>query len=301
MTEASRRRLFERTETDRRLTAQDIRILRWIGECGLLTVPQVAGLTGSSDQAVRKHLRKVFDMGLADRIGIDRSVLTPIDHPNTPDLLGGRAPTIYRLTRDGGDVIGMKLPAQLPSYGPRNSPKLAHEIEIRDVRVWLERQGREYGHEGCTMWRTDRAGWLGTAHPDALFTYRFPKATLVGLVETDRGTERGTEWWDRKLDYYAAMYRTDAILEATGQKSGRMLVVAPNARRRDAIAAMLAARLHTTRIVDSQLNELRNRFWITEKSTLEKVDQTGKLDIAAEVWRVPEHDGLMPLVTPDLL
>ncbi len=282
----TRRKLFERTEPDHPLTSMKMKILIWLAECDLLSLPQIARITHKSEQATRNHMRDLYHLGLVERVGVNRSALTDIDDPNTPDLLSGRAPTIYMLTRNGADAIGVKLPEKLPDFGPRNSSHIAHELEIRDVRVWLELLRHHYKHAGCSLWSTETS--LGRARPDAVFRYHLPKNVLVGLVETDRGTMRAHERWEDKLLKYQGAYATGSIEAATGQQKGRVIVIAPNARRRDTIAEVLANKLPTSSIPE-------NRFWITEKSTLEGVD------LLAKVWRIPEWHELMPLVEENML
>ena len=62
---------------------------------------------------------------------------------------------------------------------------------------------------------------------------------LVGLVEVDRGTERGDRRWQEKLEAYAALFAGGSLQAATGYRNARILVVTSDARRRDQLAAFI--------------------------------------------------------------
>src|SRR5256885_197577 len=95
------RKLFERGEPEHPLTPHKLRLLRFVAECGILTVPQLSGLSALTEKAVRGHMRDLFDLGLVERAGVPRAAMADADGPNSPDLLWGRAPTIYSLSRVG--------------------------------------------------------------------------------------------------------------------------------------------------------------------------------------------------------
>ena len=118
------------------------------------------------------------------------------------------------------------------------------------------------------------------ARPDAWFVYRLRSNTLVGFVEVDRGTERSPSRWQEKFACYAPLLRGDTVRQLTGQERGRVLVIAPDARRRDAIYLLLQELLE-----DSEV--LEDRFWVAERSVLEEVY------LREAVWRVPERNDLM--------
>jgi hypothetical protein len=285
MAHSERKRLFVRQEAAHPMTPLKLRLLGLVGECGILTLPQLAALADLSEKSARDHARDLFDWGLVERLGVPRAALAPVG-VDGPELLWGRAPTIYTLSRAGGRLLGIRdVP---PAYGPKNALFLAHEVAVRDVRVWLERLRREHGHPGLSLWRHGAAAHLGRARPDALFVYAFPGATLTGLVEIDRGTERSPIRWQEKFARYAPLFANETIERATGQKRGRVLVTAPDARRRDAIVKVLESCLPGSGVPT-------DRFWVSEHAALEQTD------LRAAQWRVVGRDGLLPLVPAQVL
>jgi len=270
-TSETRRRLFVRSEPEHPLTPRKVAALRVVAELGLATVPQVCGFLASSERAVRAHLLDLYHMGLADRIGVPRAALAG-EGATDASLLFGRAPVIYALTRPGARLLD--VPYRPMPYGPRNSLFVAHEVFVRDGRVFLEVIARRHGH-AVALWRTGVE--VGPARPDAAFVYEMAGARIVGLLEADRGTENSKRWIDKHARYVRAFGGT-ALRDALGHSRARVVVVAPDARRRDAIAGILAGR------------GLEDRFWIAERSAL------GRADLAEAAWRVPGRAELQPLV-----
>lgn len=281
-----RRRLFERGEPEHPLTGYKIRLLECIADLEIAIPAQLSARTGMSGQAVRKHLRDLFDLGLVERMGVHRSALADPEENDT-SLLYGRAPTIYTLSKEGGRVLGVAV--KTPSYGPRNAVLLAHELGARDFRVWLELVAKDYGHPGIVSWLMGSEAIVGRARPDARFVYQFKGVRLLGLLEIDRGTETLTRWKE-KFSQYAPLLTpgSTALKEATGESRGRVLVVTPNEKRRAGIADVIWSCLDKARIEPE-------RYWITVRSSL------GNRDLAAPVWQVPELEGLQPLVPEQLL
>lgn len=297
-----RRKLFARGVPDHPLTPPKLRLLLYVAECSVLTPPQLTGMSGMTLKAVRNHLRDLYDLGMVERAGVPRAALTHQDTPNTPDLLWGRAPTIYTLSKEGTKALvqaGLVSKAdvgEIPEYGPKNSLFLAHELQVRDVRVWLEQVRRAYGHPGVERWldgaraviELGREQYPRQARPDAWFTYRFPEATLMGMVEVDRGTERSPSRWHEKFAQYAPLLCGDVVQALTGQKQGRVLVICPNEARRKAVADILEGLLPASQVPP-------DRFWLTTRAALEGTD------LRQTTWRVAGRRELMPLVVGRLL
>lgn len=297
-----RRRLFVRDCPEHPLTPPKLRLLLYVAECSVLTPPQLAGLSGMSLKAVRNHLRDLYDLGMVERSGVPRAALAHLETPNTPDLLWGRAPTIYTLSKEGAKALvqaGLVSKAdvgEIPEYGPKNSLFLAHELQVRDVRVWLEQVKRAYGHPGVERWvdgtraviELGREQYPRQARPDAWFTYRFQEATLMGMVEVDRGTERSPSRWHEKFAQYAPLLCGDMVQELTGQKQGRVLVICPNEVRREAVASLLEGLLPASHVPP-------DRFWLASRATLEGTD------LRHAIWRVAGRATLMPLVPERLI
>jgi hypothetical protein len=284
-----RKRLFERGDVRHPLTAHKVCLLRMIAECSVLTLPQLARFAGISEKSARDHARDLFDLGLVARTGVPRAALAATDAANASGLLYGSSPTIYSLSPAGAKLLtkagllDRDDGRELPHYGPKNALFLAHELMVRDVRVWLECLSRAHGHPGAALWRDGPQAAIGPTRPDALFVYRLSEATLVGLVEVDRATERAPARWEAKFRQYERLFASRAIEELTGHERGRVIVTVPDARRRDTIAAILERMLMTSHAPPE-------RFWITEHSTLERTD------LREAVWRVAGREGLLPLV-----
>ena len=316
------------------LTPQKQAMLRFLGECRLLSLPQLARLCCPSEQSARRHLRGLFDAGLVDIVAVSRSALSPAGAMNDASLLHGSAPNLYVPTKAGLEFLvhaGLlnrdAFRRQTGALGPKNSLFLAHELAVRDARVWLETDAAGHPPRGVLRWcdGTDahlplQPGALkhsmpkpglanhgmpkpGFARPDAWFVYQVgwhqnaseisskgqPKPlVLVGLVEIDRGTERGSTRWGEKLTDYNNLFESqDTLRTATGYRNARVLVFVPNARRRDSLADLIVAQVREQGF-PVQLSE---RFWIAEHSLL----LSGQFGDA--VWRRPGAVSLCSLLT----
>ena len=279
-------------------------MLRYLAELRFLSLPQLARLCcpaerrDLSEKAARRHLRALFDAGLVDVLPVSRAALAPPDAKNDAALLHGSAPNVYVPTKEGirllcraGNVGEEQAVRPAPSYGPRNTLFLAHELAVRDVRVWLEEICRRSGHE-LESWRDGKAalidlGRIGTSQvvrPDAWFALRLSisekRTVLVGLVEVDRGTERGDRRWKEKLDAYGLLYSGTTLREVTGYVNARVLVVTPCVHRRDRLAAFIG----------QEGCALAPRIWLAERSVLSRTD------LGEQSWRRGDDSFLHPLV-----
>ena len=118
--------------------------------------------------------------------------------------------------------------------------------------------------------------------PDALFVYQIGERALVGLVEIDRGTERGRATrWVQKIQAYSLLFQSERLREATGFANARLITLVPTAARRD----FLAEFMHT-----NANPALARRCWFAEQSVL---DSPG---FAQPVWRQPGAPDLQPLL-----
>lgn len=277
-------------------------MLRFLAELRFLSLPQLAKLCCPSERqylsekSARRHMREMFDAGLVDVLPVSRAALAPLSASNDASLLYGSAPNVYvptsqglRLLCQAGLIEEELLKRPAPSYGLRNSLFLAHELQVRDVRVWLEDCARVGGHE-VEHWRDGEEAAISldpskaprSVRPDAWFVLRLHRAVLVGLVEVDRGTERGDRRWREKLNAFAALFAGEYLSRATGYLNARVLVITPDAQRRDRLA----------KAVGEFGGTLASRFWATERGTLE---ETSLLTCR---WRQPDDQSLKPLV-PD--
>lgn len=280
-------------------------MLRYLAELRFLSLPQIAKLCcpsarqDLSEKSARRHMRALFDEGLVNVLPVSRAALAPPGIPNDASLLYGSAPNIYALTPRGletlyrAGLIERAAIKRLPTYGPKNSLFLAHELAVRDVRVWLEAVAKAGGHE-LECWHDGEAAAINlyrdhapfTARPDAWFVLRLQRAVLVGLVEVDRGTERGEHRWQEKIEAYATLFKGNVLRDTTGYLNARILVITPNMRRRDALAELLADQLRAS---DAALQE---RFWLAEQTIL------ASESLVAPLWLRPDNHKGWPLVPP---
>lgn len=312
-TDLVRRRRYSRVPTQAAcvsLTPVRVEILRFLAELRFLSLPQIAKLCCPSERqdlaekSARRHMRALFDAGLVDVLPVSRAALAPPGTPNDASLLYGSAPNVYALTARGLEILhragltdrqvdGRKIPA----YGPKNSLFLAHELAIRDVRVWLETKDRASGGRQYVLrWQdgpeaTLEARTVCTVRPDAWFIYRLGEqqgreAVLVGLVEVDRGTERGGKRWQEKLAAYAMLFATGAVKNVTGYANARVLVITPNTERRDQLA----------QFVTKNSGPAAARFWVASREAF------ARAELASPIWRRGgESQALLPLLAPTAL
>ena len=283
------------------LTPARIEILRYLAELRFLSLPQIARLCypsprqDLSEKVARRHMRALFDGGLVDVLAVSRAALAPPGAPNDASLLYGSAPNVYAPTVRGLEALhragladrpdaGRKKPA----YGPRNSLFLAHELAVRDVRVWLELMVRENGYR-LEQWQDGEGAAIGldrkqapfAVRPDAWFVLRLERPVLVGLVEVDRGTERGDRRWREKLEAYGALFAGGRLPAVTGYVNARVLVIAPDARRRDHLQALVEE--HAPAL-------LASRIWLGSHPELDDSS------LLSPTWQRPHCQTLQSLV-----
>jgi len=262
------------------LTPVRLEILRFLAELRFLSLPQIAKLCcpsprqDLSEKSARRHMRALFDAGLVDILPVSRAALALPGTLNDASLLYGSAPNIYAPAARGLETLHRAGLAdrqaesrKKPAYGPKNSLFLAHELAVRDVRVWLELAARNGGHT-LENWQDGEEAAIDlerervpfAVRPDAWFVLRLDQAVLVGLVEVDRGTERGDRRWQEKLDAYRALFAGGRLAGVTGYVNARVLVIAPDARRRDRLAAAIA----------KAGADVAPKFWIAERAVLDE-------------------------------
>lgn len=285
----ARRRRYERAPTASSLvtlTPAKVQMLRFLAECRFLALPQLARLVcpdereDLSEKRARRHMRGLFDAGLVDVLPVSRLALAAPDAPNDATLLYGSAPNVYvptarglALLAEAGIIEKGMLKRPLPSYGPRNSLFLAHELAVRDVRVWLEGTARASdGKQRILEWKDGEDAAIDLdggrrVKPDAWFVFQVKEpgqhgekpVVLVGLVEVDRGTERGDRRWSEKIEAYAALIDSSRLQQVTGYVNARVLVFTPDERRRDQLAGFIR---ESSRAVAA-------RFWLASNEVLD--------------------------------
>ena len=284
--------------------------LRLLADCRLLSLPQLALLLedgnarprSAREKSARRHLRPLVDAGLIAVLPVSRASLAGADEPNDETLLYGSAPNVYTVTARGvralaeeGVVDESYKARAYPAYGPKNALFLAHELMVRDSRVWLERL--LYPHPGSKVLRwedgPDAALALASGsavRPDAWFVFQTgdtpasPK--LIGLVEADRRSERNPRRWTEKASFYAELFLKEGGVEAaTGYRHARVLVLTPDAARRDSLAALIFGECESLGHPD-----LAGRFWLAARA-----DLLGS-DLHSPLWRVAGTDCLSPMM-----
>jgi hypothetical protein len=298
--EVSRRRTrYTRqiTNATSALTPIKLRLLQQVSDYRIASLPQLAVLCELSAKSARRYLRDLFDGGLVQVVAVPRAALAELADDNTPSLLFGSAPNLYVLTQEGSkalyalgltDAIGRG-----PRYGPKNSLFLAHELAIGDLRVWLTRCSRQQPGQLLAQWKggEDAAIMLDTGkpaavlRPDAWFIYQLGSRVLVGLLEVDRGTERGARRWSQKVASYEQLFSSGRLKDVTGYANARVLVTTPSEARRDHLAALIE------RLAPPPLH---SRFWLAIRAELMQSD------FAETIWIQPGSTTLRPLMPRDV-
>lgn len=300
-----RRKRFEPSEPEHNVMTQIKRkILLQVAECWFLTTPQVASMMGISEQATRNHLRDLLDMQYLEGRGVDRSTLASPDEANDHHLLGGRAPTVHVPTPVGFTwLVHHKYMRradvrEAPNIGPKNKLFLPHEVQARELQIWLTQVHKAHpDHDGVQWAKYGTDTWinLGKDHypmevrPDATLVYHFENAGMAVFLEVDRDTETKRKTWEDKFREYEALFQTTLIHEITGFKTARIIVTAPDAPRRDWIARILNDMYQDTTMPP-------NRFWLVTESDLKIPKQAPKsteyqkyvADLSTRIWRVPD-------------
>lgn len=287
--EITRRKRYEPGTPTHGITANKERLLLCIAECRMLTTDQVARMAGVTKKAAYKHLRDLFDLGLLGRVAVPYADLAPPEKDG-PSLVWGPGENVHIPTKDGLRWLAAKeyiadedARRKPPEYGPRNKLFLAHELLVRDVRVWLELCARsDGGSVERSVFGTE--AHILPARQGGWFLYRVPSGgTAVLMAEADRGNQFGNQWKEKARSYSEAV-GSEAFREATkGRSRGRILAVALDAARRDWIAGEVAgfpAAEWTHCCVRSDLEE-------------------GGL--SRPFWRRPGKEGFHPLLPEDLI
>lgn len=274
-----RQRRYDRRKPEHGMTPFSGRVLRYIAECGILVPQQVSRITGTGSSGTGKHLRTIFDHGFAERVPVPMATLLPESARRDPALMFTLGPDAYKPTRAGLDWLATHglsdeswRKRRIPEFSAGNTYFLAHELLTRDVRVWLELCARAHGG-GCLDWRYGPDAHRPDVRPDAEFRFALPSGdTFTGLVEADRGTERGDKWWPPKVAAYSEMQDTGEV--------EYVMVVALDETRRDRIAEYAAG------------SGVAPAFFCCVREDL----YAGGMDRA--MWRRPGKEGLHRLV-PD--
>lgn len=292
-----RRRRYEPQPSDRPLTLTPSKfgLLKWVAELRIATTAQLAACSNVSHKSARNHLRDLLDAGFVRVVPTSRFGLINPGESDDPANYYGSAPNIYVLTPAGGRVLRRAGVLNEDDYPERCTPRsslfIAHELAIRDVRVWAALAERQHSGHALERWQAggeaaielSAQGAVRSVRPDAWFVYRMGERVLVGLVEVDRGTERGATRWSEKLTAYHALFASGRLQEVTGLANARVLVFATGVRRRDQLADFVAKQARPG---------LAERFWFVDLHTL------GEVTLVSPHWRVPNSAILTALLPP---
>ena len=175
-----------------------------------------------------------------------------------PSLLTGSAPNVYRLTRQGLKHLEAEPP---PGWHVASPYRVAHELFVREALVWAQGAAHHHGLEEAET-RLAVPVML-SVQPDGVLILRLRQGrVLVGLIEVDRGTERGEKHWRMKTDGYAALFASGSLEGFTGYKGARVLVIAHTLERAEHLAAL----------VERLRPEEAFRYWFTDRQTLATSD-----------------------------
>ncbi len=297
---SERRRRYERhtSRSPFAWTPLKRQFLRYVAEFEVISLPQLTALSGLTPKQARRHARDLFDGGFVENVALPRAVLADSGESNDARLLYGSAPNVYVLSRAGARVAyeegWTKTQATPRKYGPRSSLFLAHELAIRDVRVWLERTAREREEWNLLRWEDGAEAYFdmkekdtpNIMRPDAWFIFQLGNAKLVGIVEVDRGTERGDKRWKEKLLAYDNLYRSPCLKNATGYDNARILTFTPTERRRDALASLIARHAKS---------DMTHRFWFADMRVLQEPG------FSYEGWRQAGQESGKTLLPPSVI
>ena len=238
-----RRKRFERAPSAAHsLTPLKVYALRLLAESRFLSTPQVAGLMGISDHAVRSHLRDLYDMGLTDvvavpgiAVGSKALIAAKIHYPTKAGL--SELERLGFLPEDARKAGG---------YSPQQFAFLGHELAVRDMLVWLTQSERTHEGHGVKRWDCSGSLQAGPVRPDAVFQYSFgERATVAGILEADMGTQRGTagdrfDRWSQKAESYAVLFASEeSIRSLTGGPKARLVVTVPDIARAEWVLSRL--------------------------------------------------------------
>lgn len=243
--ESERRRRFEPGDAKYGMTPPKATVLWYVAQCGFLTTSQVARIAGITRKSAYNHLRDLFDHGLSDRLAVPYADLAPPDKPD-PGVSWAPGENVHYVTKAGVKWLADAghLPEEAiirPPSIPARGLFLAHEVLVRDVRVWLEMCSRAHGG-AVTYWVDGEDAHFSVVRPDAWFLYKLPSGrTLVGLVEADRKTERGGRWAAKAAGYTSLLGSDELAAKTGGRRYARVVAVTLDSARRDRIIADVEA------------------------------------------------------------
>lgn len=235
------------------LVERDLKILNTVARFGLTSSRHLTDLyfNGVANTA-HKRLRALFNAG----------------NLQTHLLLGSAAPTLYTLTPQGQKALKEHNPSmgELPPI-PRSLDvaDLKHRLAIIDFRVALilairQMPGVRLLHflSGAEAIAQAKAAGLAML-PDAFVLLEKQGDQILFQLEMDLGTESLPVWAQKAKAYSEALLRKRLIL---GQSAWQAVIVAPGARRLQAIANAFATHGHCVSSLFIDLSTLTQKTFL---------------------------------------
>lgn len=233
-------------------TDRDLEALSVVATIQPVTIAQVSRITGRAYSDARDTLERLC-AGRYAEVRNQKLGLSPND------------PNVYTLTYRGATLLGITA---RPWQGTSDT-HVRHELLVRDAAAWIAAAARRHELEMPKI--KVRGVRLGPVTPDAIFDQPITRdaATgalrrLVGLVEVDRGTERGPCRWTEKALGYQTLFAGDTLEQAVGAPRARILVFVPDAARAQTVAAL----------VEQAAPGTARHYWFTTHTTLDTPDLT---------------------------
>lgn len=251
----------------------------------------------------QEHIQLLF-FGPRNKSGAQRRLERLYDHGYLERALlpvtTGRSPTLYLLDRKGADLLRRERGYdELVWYHSSKTLKpefLEHTLAINDVMVAVTLACREAGYE-LAIWQTEgqlkadydrvtiqtSSGRRETVPivPDSYFEVIAGGRRYPCFLELDRGTMTLGRF-KQKVQGYMAYYRTGSYERRYGNRSLRVLVVAPS-----------ETRLANLKAATEQVGG-REWFWFGRLAELSPATI-----LAAPVWQVATWEGRYSLIVPD--
>ena len=278
------------------LTPNRLAVLKAVGRFGICTSPQLVAATGLHPKAAQRAARALFDGGFLEVVAISRAALLE-PSAEDPHYPFGSAPNLYCLSRKGKDALAELEADVSPGFLQRPSGAswifVRHEVFVTDAFIFFGRCAARYPGHRLEVLRRGREAEMGlgraerpkVVRPDGWFLYRLGSSTLVGILEVDRSSERRAAWKE-KIAAYDALFSGHRLLEITGKKRARLLVLTPDRDRRDGLARLIA---------EEGSPAVAERTWLAERQALETPD------LSLSTWVQPGKEGSEPLVSASLL
>jgi hypothetical protein len=298
--ESSRRSRYRRSPPDGAvgLTPKRREILLAVARYGLITSLQLPPATERSYKSCQRGARDLFDAGWIEVVAAPRSAVAEGLSPTAPELASGSAPNLYRLTAAGRRLIeelGEETVAPPAGLG-RNAGYLflRHELFVSEFHLFLERCARRTRGLSLRRWAQGTeaeapfpgGGTADVFRPDCLFVLSAGETPVAGFGEMDRGTERGDVRWKQKIGAYGSLFSSSRLRDVTGYQRARLVVVTPDARRRDRLAEL---------IFREAPRPFAERVWLGDRQALEEPD------LSRRAWIMPGSRETVPFLPGDIL